>query len=133
LARLREALAQCEVAGPKSNIAFLERLVRHPAVVEARIDTGYLDRHLDEFLPDPDAPIAPALLVAAATARMLLQEQAAARRAAARPPAIRDRRGRWRTAGGWGMRASACSASCIAAGVWTSWPTATAATTASSR
>src|SRR5690606_15035549 len=83
LARLREALAQCEVAGPKSNIAFLERLVRHPAVVEARIDTGYLDRHLDEFLPDPDAPVAPALLVAAATARMLLQEQAAARRAAA--------------------------------------------------
>ncbi|WP_140908564.1 acetyl-CoA carboxylase biotin carboxylase subunit [Cognatiluteimonas lumbrici] len=97
LARLREALAQCEVAGPKSNIAFLERLVRHPAVVEARIDTGYLDRHLDEFLPDPDAPIAPALLVAAATARMLLQEQAAARRAAASG----DPGSPWALADGW--------------------------------
>src|SRR5690606_9369225 len=52
LARLRAALADCVVEGPKSNIAFLERLVRHPAVVEGRIDTGYLDRHLDEFTGD---------------------------------------------------------------------------------
>jgi 3-methylcrotonyl-CoA carboxylase alpha subunit len=34
----------------KSTSTFLERLVRHPAVVEASIDTGYLDRHLDEVL-----------------------------------------------------------------------------------
>lgn len=50
LERLRDALAHSEIVGPKSNIAFLERLVRHPVVVEGRIDTGYLDRHLDEFL-----------------------------------------------------------------------------------
>ncbi|HSS82385.1 MAG TPA: biotin/lipoyl-containing protein, partial [Reyranella sp.] len=50
LQRLREALAASEIIGPKSNIGFLERLARHPAVVEGRIDTGYLDRHLDEFL-----------------------------------------------------------------------------------
>ncbi len=50
LQRMREALAQCDIVGPKSNIDFLERLVRHPAVVDGRIDTGYLDRHLDEFL-----------------------------------------------------------------------------------
>jgi 3-methylcrotonyl-CoA carboxylase alpha subunit len=50
LERLREALARTEIVGPKSNVAFLERLARHPAVVEGRIDTGYLDRHLDEFL-----------------------------------------------------------------------------------
>src|SRR5690606_36349948 len=30
LARMREALAQTEVVGPKSNVEFLERLVRHP-------------------------------------------------------------------------------------------------------
>ncbi|HST43727.1 MAG TPA: biotin carboxylase N-terminal domain-containing protein, partial [Luteimonas sp.] len=29
LARLREALSQCEIVGPKSNIEFLEQLVRH--------------------------------------------------------------------------------------------------------
>jgi 3-methylcrotonyl-CoA carboxylase alpha subunit len=51
LQRMRDALAQCDIVGLKSNIEFLERLVRHPAVVEGRIDTGYLDRSLDEFLP----------------------------------------------------------------------------------
>src|SRR3546814_16838395 len=50
LARRREALAQCGIEGPKSNIAFLERLGRHPVVVEASIDTGYLDRHLEDFI-----------------------------------------------------------------------------------
>jgi len=50
LERLREALAHTEIVGPKSNVAFLERLIRHPVVVEGRIDTGYLDRHLNEFL-----------------------------------------------------------------------------------
>jgi 3-methylcrotonyl-CoA carboxylase alpha subunit len=75
LARLREVLAQCEIAGPKSNIAFLERLVRHPAIVEATIDTGYLDRHLDEFLAPAERD--PALLLAAATTRLLAQEDAA--------------------------------------------------------
>ena len=55
LQRLREALARCAVTGPKSNIAFLERLVRHPAVVGGTIDTGYLDRHLEEFIGAPGA------------------------------------------------------------------------------
>jgi len=72
LARMREALAECEIAGPKSNIGFLERLVRHPAVVEGRIDTGYLDRHLDEFLSPPIAGIE--LVLAAATLQLLAQE-----------------------------------------------------------
>ena len=75
LQRLREALAECEIAGPKSNIGFLERLARHPAVVEGRIDTGYLDRHLDEFLVGTAAPSA-TVLFAAATAALLTDEQA---------------------------------------------------------
>ncbi|WP_347260771.1 acetyl/propionyl/methylcrotonyl-CoA carboxylase subunit alpha [Rudaea sp.] len=73
LQRMREALAQCAVTGPKSNIDFLERLVRHPAVIEGRIDTGYLDRHLAEFLPADAAPD-PATLFAAATAVLLAEE-----------------------------------------------------------
>ncbi len=82
LARMREALAACDVVGPKSNIAFLERLVRHPAIVEGTIDTGYLDRHLDEFLrvDETDAEHERALL-AAATAWLLYEEQAALRTA----------------------------------------------------
>ena len=95
LARLREALAQCAIEGPKSNIAFLEALVRHPAIVGASIDTGYLDRHLDEFLeapgPDPD------LLVAADVATLLEQERE--RRAQARASA--DPGSPWAQADGW--------------------------------
>ena len=77
LQRLREALAECDIVGPKSNIAFLERLVRHPVVVEGRIDTGYLDRHLDEFLTGDVAPSDP-VLFAAATAALLHDECAVA-------------------------------------------------------
>lgn len=86
LTRMREALAQCEIVGPKSNIEFLERLVRHPAVIEGRIDTGYLDRHLDEFLPS-DAPPAHADLFAAAAAVLLDEEHlgCAAARASSDP------------------------------------------------
>jgi 3-methylcrotonyl-CoA carboxylase alpha subunit len=73
LARLRQALAECEIEGPKSNIAFLERLARHPAVVEGRIDTGYLDRHLDEFVSGDAAPHERTLF-AAATAALLADE-----------------------------------------------------------
>src|SRR5690606_28212323 len=84
LARLRAALAECVVEGPKSNIAFLERLARHPAVVEGRIDTGYLDRHLDEFIGVTDAPDADIEAArAAAVVAILLDNEAAAREAAA--------------------------------------------------
>jgi 3-methylcrotonyl-CoA carboxylase alpha subunit len=77
LARLRDALAQCRIEGPKSNIVFLERLVRHPAIVEGRIDTSYLDRYLDEFTgADGDTEAAALRLAAAATAQLLREEQA---------------------------------------------------------
>src|SRR3546814_18263096 len=91
LARLREALAQCGIEGPKSNIAFLERLVRHPVVVEASIDTGYPDRHLEDFIgAGGDAgPIAAAATVA------LLPDEAATREPTPRrgpPPHARTRK-----------------------------------------
>jgi 3-methylcrotonyl-CoA carboxylase alpha subunit len=76
LQRLRDALAACEIVGPKSNIGFLERLARHPAIIEGYIDTGYLDRHLDEFLAGEAAP-ADGVLFAAATAALLCDEHAA--------------------------------------------------------
>jgi len=83
LQRLRAALAQCEIAGPKSNVAFLERLARHPAVVEGRIDTGYLDRHLEEFLAGEAVP--PHRVLFAAATAALLHEEAGARAEAADP------------------------------------------------
>ncbi len=76
LQRLRDALADCEIVGPKSNIGFLERLARHPAVVDGTIDTGYLDRHLDEFLTGELTP-PDTVLFASATAALLDDEHAA--------------------------------------------------------
>jgi 3-methylcrotonyl-CoA carboxylase alpha subunit len=95
LARMRDALAQCEIGGPKSNIEFLERLARHPAITGGTIDTAYLDRHLDEFMPD--AQVDRGLLVAAATAQLLAQEQAARDAAAAST----DPTSPWAIADGW--------------------------------
>ncbi|MCC6591949.1 MAG: ATP-grasp domain-containing protein [Xanthomonadales bacterium] len=96
LALLRRALAQTVVVGPKSNVEFLERLVRHPAVVEATIDTGYLDQHLDEVLPS--APALPREVLVAVTVRALLDEEAATR-AAARTGS--DPHSPWAAADGW--------------------------------
>jgi 3-methylcrotonyl-CoA carboxylase alpha subunit len=95
LARMREALAECDIEGPKSNIGFLERLVRHPSIVEGSIDTGYLDRHLDEFLPDATA--GEDALGAAAVAQLIAQEDQA--RAAA--AASHDPFSPWAIADGW--------------------------------
>jgi 3-methylcrotonyl-CoA carboxylase alpha subunit len=64
LQHMRAALAQCEVVGVTTNVAFLERLVALPAFAEAQIDTGFIARHRDALLaPSGDAPVA--LLVAA--------------------------------------------------------------------
>jgi 3-methylcrotonyl-CoA carboxylase alpha subunit len=90
---MREALAACEIIGPKSNVAFLERLVRHPAVVEHRIDTGYLDRHLDEFIAGAAEPALP-VVFAAATAALLHDERHMAVNAA-------DPHSPWHTADAW--------------------------------
>jgi 3-methylcrotonyl-CoA carboxylase alpha subunit len=92
--RMREALAGSEIIGPKSNIGFLERLVRHPAVVGARIDTGYLDRHLDEFLIGDVVP-GDGVLFAAATAA-LLHDEASIKGSAADPHSPWARADAWR-------------------------------------
>jgi len=98
LVRMREALAECAVVGPKSNVEFLERLVRHPAVVEGRIDTGYLDRHLEEFLAPRADTDAGSLELFAATVAWLLHEEAAAPRLAR---ASGDPYSPWAHADGW--------------------------------
>jgi 3-methylcrotonyl-CoA carboxylase alpha subunit len=77
LRRLREALAACDIAGPATNIDFLEALVRHPAVTGATIDTGYLDRHLDEFTATGQA-LPDLAILAAALAELRTAERVAA-------------------------------------------------------
>jgi 3-methylcrotonyl-CoA carboxylase alpha subunit len=94
LQRLRDALMASEIVGPKSNIAFLERLSRHPVVVEGRIDTGYLDRHLDQFLAGDVAPAASVLFAAAVAA--LMHEETSVTSNASDPHSPWSRADAWR-------------------------------------
>ena len=111
LARLRAALAECDIAGPKSNIEFLERLVRHPAVVDGTIDTGYLDRHLDEFMPAPGVDH-DGTAHRRRRGRSCWRRNARPAQRAPRSPATRPRPGPSPTAGGWATAAAAAWLSC---------------------
>jgi acetyl-CoA/propionyl-CoA carboxylase biotin carboxyl carrier protein len=53
LARLREALAATTVLGVTTNVAYLVRLLGHPDVVAGRLDTGLVERTLDELIEGP--------------------------------------------------------------------------------
>ncbi|HVV97148.1 MAG TPA: biotin/lipoyl-containing protein, partial [Rhodanobacteraceae bacterium] len=98
LARMREALAACDIVGPKSNVEFLETLIRHPAITEGTIDSGYLDRHLDEFLHASEAPEPRERAVLAAATAWLLHEERAAIDAGR---ASGDAHSPWSRADGW--------------------------------
>jgi 3-methylcrotonyl-CoA carboxylase alpha subunit len=55
LARMRDALAQCEVVGVATNVDFLGRIVTLPAFAGGAIDTGLIERHREAlFAPPPD-------------------------------------------------------------------------------
>jgi len=63
VAKLDAALARAVVMGPKTNIAFLRRLLAAPEFVAATHDTGFIDAHLERLgaVPQPpDARAAPA-------------------------------------------------------------------------
>jgi 3-methylcrotonyl-CoA carboxylase alpha subunit len=64
-AGLLAALRDCEVAGVATNIAFLERVVAHPAFANAQLDTGLIDKHRDALFPPPGETPARALVAAA--------------------------------------------------------------------
>lgn len=72
IAALKTALQATEIAGIKNNIDFLEVLIRHPDFVAAKIDTGYLDRHLaNVFQPSVELPAH--VLIAAALTQLSTQ------------------------------------------------------------
>src|SRR3954463_16309323 len=54
LARLRQALAEVEIAGVKTNVAFLRRLAASTAFSRAELDTGLIERNREELFPEPD-------------------------------------------------------------------------------
>ncbi|MDP9182906.1 MAG: acetyl/propionyl/methylcrotonyl-CoA carboxylase subunit alpha [Actinomycetota bacterium] len=52
LAKLDRALADQVVLGVTTNTAFLRALIQHPEVVAGNLDTGFIERHLDELTVD---------------------------------------------------------------------------------
>ncbi len=49
--RLLAMLAETAVGGVKTNLAFLRRVLVHPAFANAELDTGFIARHQGELLP----------------------------------------------------------------------------------
>jgi 3-methylcrotonyl-CoA carboxylase alpha subunit len=78
LARLSQALAQFQVVGVASNIAFLKRLADSEAFADARLDTGLIERHHAELFPAPQQASRQVLALAAAALLMSEAMQASA-------------------------------------------------------
>ncbi len=51
LAAMADALDETQVAGPKSNLAFLRRLVREPDFAKGSVSTRYIEQHRAALLP----------------------------------------------------------------------------------
>jgi 3-methylcrotonyl-CoA carboxylase alpha subunit len=65
LARMSQALAEFQIVGLATNIAFLKRLVEGAAFSQADLDTGLIERNTDTLFPAPKAAPVGALAFAA--------------------------------------------------------------------
>ncbi len=81
--RMQTALAGTALLGVKTNLAFLERVVGHPAFLAGDTDTAFIERHRAELLPS--ATEVPLEALVAAAARAFLDEGAAASAGPASP------------------------------------------------
>jgi 3-methylcrotonyl-CoA carboxylase alpha subunit len=88
--RMQAALAETAFLGVTTNLAFLERVLRHPAFLAGDTDTGFIERHRAELLPS--GPEVPLEALVAAAARVFLDERRAMDDAAPSP---------WNDTGGW--------------------------------
>jgi 3-methylcrotonyl-CoA carboxylase alpha subunit len=67
LAALRVGLAQAEVVGPKTNLAFLDALLAQSEVERGAVDTGFIDANPARLGAEPRPPNPRAILAGAAT------------------------------------------------------------------
>jgi acetyl-CoA/propionyl-CoA carboxylase biotin carboxyl carrier protein len=91
LAKLDRALADQVVLGVQTNTSFLRLLITHPEVVAGRLDTGFIERHLDELVQE-EVPVE-------AVAVFAMRE-----RLATTGPDVWDRRTAWRPGGPAALR-----------------------------
>ena len=96
LARLRQALADVEIAGVKTNVAFLRRVAASGAFSRAELDTGLIERNRQEIFAKRDE-IGTDVLAAAVFAELADEERTARERA----QASGDPYSPWHRADGW--------------------------------
>ena len=77
LRRLADALAEYEIVGVATNIAFLQRVIAHDAFATATLDTGLIARHHAALFPPPLPATAHVLVAAALGETLALVERAA--------------------------------------------------------
>ena len=87
--QLQALLSSTRVMGIHTNIAYLERIISHPAFIAGQVHTGFLEEHADDMAVDRLSP-APEVIASAAMALML-----DGHRLVARDP--------WQATDGWRM------------------------------
>ena len=98
LRRLRGALAETSLVGLNSNLHFLSAVAAHPAFISAALETGFIETHLADLVPEA-TPASDEILALAALAELLRYETAAAIRAAG----SNDPHSPWQFADSWRM------------------------------
>ncbi len=101
-ARLADALAGVNIAGPVTNRDFLIRVLAQEEFVDGGVDTGFVDRKMDELTAIPAAP--PDAVLALAVIAERFDRRA---RAEARAHGGGDPYSPWAAAGGWRLNAPA--------------------------
>ena len=96
LARLRDALSKVEIAGPATNVEFLQRIAASRAFTAGELDTGLIERNRKELFPEQEAP-GEKFLAAAAFAELAEREREASSRAAKSA----DPHSPWHRVDGW--------------------------------
>jgi 3-methylcrotonyl-CoA carboxylase alpha subunit len=77
LSRLANALETAEIAGVRTNLAFLISALRHPEFAAGMIDTGFIERHKTDLVPPAGSAPVDAVLLAAAFQLLERRAQAA--------------------------------------------------------
>jgi 3-methylcrotonyl-CoA carboxylase alpha subunit len=94
--RLRHALIETEIAGLATNAAFLIEVLGHPAFLKKEIDTGFIERHRADLLPEGEGM--PDRVLALAAAFLVLS---GGQRAAEAARYGGDPYSPWATTNGW--------------------------------
>ncbi len=96
LRRLRQGLAAYQIAGVMNNVDFLNAVAGHPAFVAGDLETGFIENHAADLLPDTGA--SSDRVLALATLDVLVRRRQSA---ASQAVSSEDRYSPWFSTNGW--------------------------------